>query len=84
LAVVKILRFRIRFLFVPALIIGFCMMFSSISYAQTTSSTTSTIVYFYSATGQMVDAEDNTGAISSYLTRGERNDGAFETFAGLC
>jgi len=77
----KNLSFREKYLFVPALIIGFCMMFPSISFAQTTSSATNTIGYFYAASGQMIDAESNTGAISSYLTRGERNDGASETFA---
>jgi len=75
------LSFRKKFLFVPALIIGFCMMFSSITDAQTTSLATSTIGYFYSASGQMIDAEDNNGVMSSYLTRGERYDGTSETFA---
>lgn len=56
------------------------MMFSSNTYAQTASSVT-TIGYFYAASGQMMDAESNTGAMSSYLTRGERNDGTTETFA---
>jgi len=77
----KNLSFRKKFLFVPVIIIGFCMMFASISFAQTTSATTSTIGYFYSASGQMTDAESNTGAMSSYLTRGERYDGSSETFA---
>jgi len=77
----KNLSFRKKILFAPALIIGFCMMFSSITYAQTTSSATSTIGYFYSGSGQMTDAESNTRAMSSYLTRGERNDGTSETFA---
>jgi len=77
----KNLSFRKKILFVPAVIIAFGMMFSNITYAQTASSATSTIGYFYAASGQMIDAEDNNGVMSSYLTRGERNDGTSETFA---
>ncbi len=75
----KNVKFTKKYLFVPAFIIGFYMTFSCISYAQMTSSV-ATIGYFYSASGQMIDAEDNTGVMSSYLTRGERYNGASETF----
>jgi len=53
-----------------------------LAYGQTSkNAVTTTIGYFYSASGQMMDAESNTGAMSSYLTRGERYDGSSETFA---
>jgi len=53
-----------------------------LAYGQTSkNAVTTTIGYFYSASGQMIDEEDNAGFMSSYLTRGERYDGSSETFA---
>jgi len=72
--------FRLKQILPSALFAMLCLMFSCISYAQTTSTTTD-IGYFYSASGTIVDAEDNTGAMSSYLTRSMRYNGTDETFA---
>ncbi len=58
------------------------MLFApALSYAQSIGTSTKTIGYFYSISGTMVDAEDNSGTMSSYLTRGIRYDGTAETFA---
>ncbi len=65
------------------IIIGMAgMLFGpALSYAQSIgTSTTTTIGYFYSASGTMINSEDNNGAMSSYLTRGIRNNGTTETF----
>ncbi len=58
------------------------MLFApALSYAQSIGTSTKTIGYFYSISGTMIDAEDNSGAMSSYLTRGIRYNGTGETFA---
>ncbi len=72
--------FRLKQILPSALFAMLCLMFSCISYAQTTSTTTG-IGYFYSASGEMMDAESNTGSMSSYLTRSMRYNGTDETFA---
>ncbi len=65
----------------PLFTILLCMMGICLLNVQSLAGTVSTIGYFYSASGQMVDTEGNNGVMSSYLTRSMRYNGTDETFA---
>ncbi len=76
------MKFKGKLFWIVSIFVIGCFSAPAFSYAQNIGSTVvNTIGYFYSASGTMVDAEDNNGAMSSYLTRGERYNGTSETFA---
>ena len=51
------------------------------TFTLTLTTNASQLLYFYSATGTLVNAQDSNGNMSSYLTRGVRYDGSNATYA---